>query len=303
MNKAQILIGLLITLSTMLPIVYGEEGTFVVDVDGTPTFDVDYTIEGGTIENMSLGENFIGLYVTINTTNNGTLTVDLLREFVWAAEADGSDADFLVFISGSRVDFVESITNTDFRQLVIDFKVGDPYIEIIGTCVINGEGCVQPTIPDDPPIEDSLIPEWVKAIASFWVDGSIVDEEFIDALTFLIDYDIIQIEGYGKIDAIIVEEEILPMELTIATDKESYTGGETMTIYGTIQYAKMEELVISVIRPDGMLAVMAQIYTNDVGEYSQSIEIGGTFTETGIYIVKSQYRSETVESTINYSVE
>ena len=34
--------------------------------------------------------------------------------------------------------------------------------------------------------EESLIPSWIKSIASFWVDGKIGDQEFIQALQYLV---------------------------------------------------------------------------------------------------------------------
>ena len=43
-------------------------------------------------------------------------------------------------------------------------------------------------IPNDP------IPKWIKGVASFWVEDKITDAEFIEALEFLINQNIIKIE-------------------------------------------------------------------------------------------------------------
>lgn len=43
-------------------------------------------------------------------------------------------------------------------------------------------------------VSATQIPEWVKGVASFWVEGNISDEEFGKAISFLIENDIIQVE-------------------------------------------------------------------------------------------------------------
>jgi len=40
----------------------------------------------------------------------------------------------------------------------------------------------------------SEIPSWVKGVANFWVDGNISDSDFGDAISFLIEQNIIQVE-------------------------------------------------------------------------------------------------------------
>jgi len=42
--------------------------------------------------------------------------------------------------------------------------------------------------------EESLIPEWVKGVANFWVEGNISDSEFGESISFLIEQNIIQVE-------------------------------------------------------------------------------------------------------------
>ena len=42
---------------------------------------------------------------------------------------------------------------------------------------------------------DSKIPEWVKPIAAWWVEGTLPDEAFIEAVTFLAENNIIQINS------------------------------------------------------------------------------------------------------------
>jgi len=47
--------------------------------------------------------------------------------------------------------------------------------------------------------ENNEIPAWVKGLASFWVEDKITDIEFIEAIEFLIDSDIIKIGTNNKI--------------------------------------------------------------------------------------------------------
>ena len=55
------------------------------------------------------------------------------------------------------------------------------------------------------------IPEWVKGIANFWVEGKISDSEFADAITFLIDNGILNVK---LIDSL--EKEIRELKKEIA---------------------------------------------------------------------------------------
>ena len=43
--------------------------------------------------------------------------------------------------------------------------------------------------------QDDLIPSWIKGIAEFWGEGKITDSEFIDALEFLIESDMIKVNN------------------------------------------------------------------------------------------------------------
>ena len=52
---------------------------------------------------------------------------------------------------------------------------------------------------------DVEIPSWVKGIANFWVEDKIDDGEFAEALEFLIDNDIIQLENTVDVSDPVVE--------------------------------------------------------------------------------------------------
>jgi hypothetical protein len=51
--------------------------------------------------------------------------------------------------------------------------------------------------------EENLIPSWIKSTASFWIDGKIEDKEFVQALQYLVEKDILKIPSQeSKIDNI-----------------------------------------------------------------------------------------------------
>lgn len=61
------------------------------------------------------------------------------------------------------------------------------------------------TIPVYAQESTSEIPAWVKGVANFWVEDNINDNEFLEAITFLIEHQIIKIDStplQNEIDAI-----------------------------------------------------------------------------------------------------
>ena len=63
--------------------------SFEVNAGSYGTFDVKYTIKGGTVENIVVDSDIFGIKVQINSTDDGTITLDLPREFVGAEKQDG----------------------------------------------------------------------------------------------------------------------------------------------------------------------------------------------------------------------
>jgi len=50
--------------------------------------------------------------------------------------------------------------------------------------------------------EENLIPNWIKSTAGFWVDGQISDSEFISALQFLVEKEILNIPDKNTLDSV-----------------------------------------------------------------------------------------------------
>lgn len=109
---------------------------FEVDAGRSGTFDVEYTIRGGTINDMTVDSDSFALVVQMDSADDGTMTLSLPREFIGAEKQDGKDEVFIVLIDGIEVPYQESVTNSDSRTITINFEQGDSSMQIIGTYVI-----------------------------------------------------------------------------------------------------------------------------------------------------------------------
>ncbi|MGH1565932.1 MAG: PEFG-CTERM sorting domain-containing protein [Nitrosopumilus sp.] len=108
---------------------------FEVDAGSYGTFDVEYTIKGGTVKDMVVNSDIFGVVVEIDSTDEGTITLDLPREFIGAEKQNGKDETFIILIDGIEVAYQE-IINSESRIITINFEQEDSKIEIIGTYVV-----------------------------------------------------------------------------------------------------------------------------------------------------------------------
>ena len=115
---------------------------YEVDAGSHGTFDVEYTINGGTIKNIVVDSNIFAIIVQIDAFDEGAITLDLPREFIGAEKQDGKDDTFIILIDGIEVEYQESVVLTDSRVITINFEQGDSDIEIIGTYVIPEFGSI-----------------------------------------------------------------------------------------------------------------------------------------------------------------
>lgn len=121
---------------------------FDVDAGSSGTFDVKYTIKGGTIKDITVDPDIFGIIVQINSTDEGTISLDLPREYIGAEKQDGKDEKFIILIknienpNGVEVDYLESVVHSDSRAITINFEAGDSDIEIIGTYVVPEFGTI-----------------------------------------------------------------------------------------------------------------------------------------------------------------
>lgn len=113
---------------------------FEVKAGDRGTFDVPYTINGGTIKNIIVDPTILGIIVTIQADTDGSLTLDLGREWIDAKKGpdgkSGADDTYIIYIDGLEVPYQESTVKPESRLITIQFQEGDSDIEIIGTFVV-----------------------------------------------------------------------------------------------------------------------------------------------------------------------
>jgi predicted secreted protein with PEFG-CTERM motif len=115
----------------------GEWSTFDLTV-GDQTFPIEYMIDGGSVENMTVSSQNSTLGVSINSTDDGTLVIRLPRNVIDSKTGEGADTTFDAIIDNAE--YVEpgenETTAEDIRTLSIGFPLGSETIDVIGTVVI-----------------------------------------------------------------------------------------------------------------------------------------------------------------------
>ncbi len=101
---------------------------------------IGYNITGGKLVSVMPDVDANSLIVTIEATNDGSITLTIPRT-VMDATINGEDDEFFVLVDGEEVDFEETTTSSD-RTLTIQFPAGAEEIEIIGTFVVPEFGTI-----------------------------------------------------------------------------------------------------------------------------------------------------------------
>jgi len=105
-----------------------------IRADGTD-YLLDYSITNGKVLGIKAYIQSKSLIVSIQTTGDGQLTIDLPRALIDAKKTDQTDDQFFVLTDGKEAQFTETPTTTD-RTLIIPFTDGTGQIEIIGTQIV-----------------------------------------------------------------------------------------------------------------------------------------------------------------------
>ncbi len=106
------------------------------DPNSQQTFNVNYTISGGTINSMTIDAQSLSVIVSVNSTSDGTVTLQLPRTLIDAKTSSGQDDTFIILIDGAEVKPQSESANNDFRNITVQFLQGDQDIEIIGTQIV-----------------------------------------------------------------------------------------------------------------------------------------------------------------------
>ena len=120
---------------------------YEVKAGSSGTFDIPYTMRGGTIENILIDPEIFGLVVSIEALDDGVVTLDLPRDYIDAEKQNGKDEVFIILIEKQNGEIIEtvyeeSVSNSNVRTITINFEEGDSEIQIIGTYVIPEFGTI-----------------------------------------------------------------------------------------------------------------------------------------------------------------
>ena len=120
---------------------------FEVDTENSGTFDIPYTIRGGTLLDISIDQDIFGLVIKIDASDEGKLVLDLPRKYIDAEKQNGKDEVFIILIEKINNEIVETqydeeTSHSDLRTVTINFEEGDSQIQIIGTYVIPEFGAI-----------------------------------------------------------------------------------------------------------------------------------------------------------------
>ena len=120
---------------------------FEVDAGNSGTFDIPYTIRGGTLLDISIDQDIFGLVIKIDASDEGKLVLDLPRKYIDAEKQNGKDEVFIILIEKINNEIVETqydeeTSHSEIRTISISFEEGDSKIQIIGTYVIPEFGTI-----------------------------------------------------------------------------------------------------------------------------------------------------------------
>lgn len=106
----------------------------VKDPTSGQSFQVNYSMAGGTVSDVIISQNDTSLIVSVNAASDGNLTMALPRALI-DAKAGTNDDQFIVLVDGADTDFTENKTSTD-RTITVAVPQSTTQIEVIGTQVV-----------------------------------------------------------------------------------------------------------------------------------------------------------------------
>lgn len=110
--------------------------SYEVQIPNGGTFDIEYTIRGGVVKDMTLIPNDYTLEIDIEAPDEGSISLKLPRESIDAYKPNGEDEIFIVLLDNVQFPYKETETNDNSRLITINFEEGTAIIEVIGTFVV-----------------------------------------------------------------------------------------------------------------------------------------------------------------------
>jgi predicted secreted protein with PEFG-CTERM motif len=110
------------------------------------TYQIQYMINGGSVNNMTIDGPTKTLTVNIASTADGKLDIRLPRNVIDSrAGSDGqtgNDQDFAIFIDDENTEATPATPTADMRQISINFDNGAQTVEIVGTWAVPEFGAI-----------------------------------------------------------------------------------------------------------------------------------------------------------------
>ena len=221
-----------------------------VSVSGSSDL-IGYTITGGKLLGITPDSDTNSLIISIDATDDGSLTLTIPRSIL-DAKINGIDDDFFVLSDGEEVDFDETTTSTD-RILTIPFPAGAEEIEIIGTFVVSNQLSLNSQtssgVVTQTPIQLSSSSN--PSSSSLFVSSS------------------------------------FPIDVT--TDKAAYSAGEAIRIIGEVWDYNNYPISLIVKSPNGNLVTIAQIDIGANNRFDWEFTSGGPLmNKKGTYTITAQ---------------
>lgn len=105
------------------------------------TFDVWYSILGGTVRGMAVDYDNLAIRVQISTNSGGSLVLDLPRMYVDSTDA-GDDVAYIVMAGDRQLHHEEINADSDVRRIKVAFPADTTDLLVIGTEVVPEFGTV-----------------------------------------------------------------------------------------------------------------------------------------------------------------
>ena len=110
--------------------------SYEVQIPNGGTFDIEYTIRGGIVKDMTLLPGDYTLEIAIEAPDEGSISLKLPRESIDAYKPTGEDEIFIVLLDNVQFPYQETETNDQSRLITINFEEGTTIIEVIGTFAV-----------------------------------------------------------------------------------------------------------------------------------------------------------------------
>lgn len=106
------------------------------------TFDVGYVVRGGTVNDMVVDYENLAIRITLESERDGSLLLELPRQYIDAVGMSGEDEDYIVLADGSPTAHVDDDMGEEVRRVLVTFPAETAEIMIIGTQVVPEFGIV-----------------------------------------------------------------------------------------------------------------------------------------------------------------